>query len=261
MPAPDAAVAIVRTRDPDERVLLIRRAEREGDPWSGHWSFPGGRRDRLDPDLLHTALRELEEECGIQLDRDQLEAELPPSLARRRTPPFLVVAPFVFAIDGARPAVLDTREAVEALWLPLSVLRDPACHRLRLVAGMPPNMLFPAVDLPVCPLWGFTYRLISDWLSLAPEQSCAEAAQAVLDSLLARGLTLASNWNNGVAEIEGAIPAEQIIEEFSQPRRSFPPVNLLEIRPDLVHAIGLAFEEYRIQAATPPPPPAPPPPR
>jgi len=26
-------------------VLMIRRADREGDPWSGHMAFPGGRRD------------------------------------------------------------------------------------------------------------------------------------------------------------------------------------------------------------------------
>ena len=67
---PHAAVAIVRARQPRESVLLIRRSERQEDSWSGHWSFPGGRRDPEDPDLLHTAFRELEEECGIRLGRE-----------------------------------------------------------------------------------------------------------------------------------------------------------------------------------------------
>src|SRR5215472_6528479 len=49
MRAPEAAVAIVHARGAPsgsdaESVLLIRRTERPNDPWSGHWSFPGGRR-------------------------------------------------------------------------------------------------------------------------------------------------------------------------------------------------------------------------
>ena len=43
-------------------------------------SFPGGRREPKDCDLLHTALRELEEECGIHLARERLEAALPPAV-------------------------------------------------------------------------------------------------------------------------------------------------------------------------------------
>ena len=96
---PEAAVAIVRTRGQDESILFIRRTEREDDSWSGHWSFPGGRRDPEDPDPLHTALRELEEECGIRLGREQMEAALPVVIARRKTGPYLPVAPFVFAVE------------------------------------------------------------------------------------------------------------------------------------------------------------------
>jgi 8-oxo-dGTP pyrophosphatase MutT (NUDIX family) len=79
---PAAAVAIVHARGAEESVLLIRRTEREDDPWSGHWSFPG--RDPEDIDLVHTALRELAEECGIALSRESLEAALPPTWAGRR---------------------------------------------------------------------------------------------------------------------------------------------------------------------------------
>src|SRR5512133_3644657 len=99
MAEPEAAVAILHAREPEESVLLIRRAEREGDSWSGQWSLPGGRRDSGDVDLLHTALRELEEECGIRLRRAELEAALPERLARRRVGPFLLVAPFVFRVE------------------------------------------------------------------------------------------------------------------------------------------------------------------
>jgi len=38
-------------------VLMIKRADREGDPWSGHMAFPGGRKDRGDSNTLVTAKR------------------------------------------------------------------------------------------------------------------------------------------------------------------------------------------------------------
>ena len=58
-----AAVALVlRENAGDPEILLIRRAERKGDPWSGHMAFPGGREDARDESLLETALRETREE-------------------------------------------------------------------------------------------------------------------------------------------------------------------------------------------------------
>src|SRR5262249_5239211 len=138
------------------------------DSWSGHWSFPGGRRQPDDRDLLHTALRETEEECGIRLVPAQMRTVLPHVLARRRVGHYLLVAPFVLELQAKLPTALNAPEAVAALWVPLDLLRDPMRHKLSPVPGRPREMLFPAIDLEDQPLWGFTYRLITDWLRLGP---------------------------------------------------------------------------------------------
>jgi len=265
---PSAAVAIVRARAVQESILLIRRSERKEDSWSGHWSFPGGRRDPEDFDLLHTALRELEEECGIQLSREHMEAELAPVLARRKTGPFILVTPFVVGVERELPTVLDHQEAVEAVWVPKAQWCDPMRHTLRTIPGLPATWLFPAIDLPGMPVWGFTYRLAADWLGLLPktspiEQVGFEQADLVLEFLLSQGLKLKHGWTERMAQpeatepqqvkvaaVEGAIPEAQVVEHFTKPCDYFPSLNLLAIQPDSIRMVGLAFEEYLISCAS-----------
>jgi 8-oxo-dGTP pyrophosphatase MutT (NUDIX family) len=166
----EAAVAIVHTHGGEESLLLMRRAEREDDPWSGHWSFPGGRRDPADRDLLDTALRELEEECGVRMTREDLEAEWPVRYARRKTGGCVAVTPFLFRAAEEAETVPDGREAVEAVWIPLSLLRDSARHEMLPIPGLAEGLRYPAVALRGAPLWGFTYRLICDWLGIGSRE-------------------------------------------------------------------------------------------
>ena len=195
-------MAIVRAREPEESVLLMRRTVREGDSWSGQWSFPGGRCESSDQSPLDTALRELAEECGVPLPRESLETALPNRVARRRVGRFLLVAPFVFAVEKQLATVPCPEETAEALWIPMRILRDPSCHHLQAIPGLPDEMRYPGIDLHGVPLWGFTYRLITDWLDLGPshrpiEQAGFAAAELVLAFLLSRGLPLEHGWRPG----------------------------------------------------------------
>ncbi|MFA5364613.1 MAG: CoA pyrophosphatase [Candidatus Bathyarchaeia archaeon] len=65
-----AVVAVLRLVGQDVQVLLVKRAEKVGDPWSGQIALPGGKRDSQDRDLKQTAVREAMEETGINILED-----------------------------------------------------------------------------------------------------------------------------------------------------------------------------------------------
>ena len=98
------------------QVLMIRRAERPGDPWSGHMAFPGGRSESQDADSLATALRETLEEVG--LDTAQHGSCLG-RLSDLQTRPSLVggamiITPYVFSLQFEPE--LHCNEEVERAW-------------------------------------------------------------------------------------------------------------------------------------------------
>jgi len=253
MPQPEAAVTLLHAAPPCDSVLLMRRAERAGDSWSGHWSLPGGHRERGDMDLLHTALRELEEECGIRLRREDLESTLPERVAGSRVGKFMLVAPFAFRIPGERATILDPAEAAQASWIPLSLLRDTSRHRLRNVPRGAPELFFPAVDLDVAPLWGFTWRVLVEWLNLGPRPEIAAVAAALLDFVTAHGCSLDHGWSNGQAQVRGRIPVAETIAQFSKPGPHIFAMQRVEIRPDRIRLFDPAMREFTIHTTTGPP--------
>ena len=108
-----SAVALFLHQCPQEglSVLMIRRADREGDPWSGHMAFPGGRKDKADRNTLATALRETEEEVGLQAEGvARLLGRLSDVAAhgRLRHGP-MVVTPYVFGLPERFPLRQTTR--------------------------------------------------------------------------------------------------------------------------------------------------------
>ncbi len=116
-----AAVSTILRRTPEDlEVLLIRRAEREGDPWSGHMAFPGGGHDARDRDLEATAARETLEEVGLRLeDHGRMIGRLDDVRATARgTVTGLVVTPFVFELVGDAE-VSTSDEVAEIHWAKL----------------------------------------------------------------------------------------------------------------------------------------------
>jgi 8-oxo-dGTP pyrophosphatase MutT (NUDIX family) len=73
--AKEAAVLIILTSvsENEDKVIVIKRNEYEG-AHSGQMAFPGGKKDDVDQDLKATALREAEEEIGVNLNNLELIA-------------------------------------------------------------------------------------------------------------------------------------------------------------------------------------------
>jgi 8-oxo-dGTP pyrophosphatase MutT (NUDIX family) len=101
-------------------VLLVQRATREGDRWSGHIALPGGVRQIEDPSTLHTARRETLEEIGVVLEAEHFlgAADEARALVHGGRRP-MRVAPYVFACDREIASLAFSDEVVDAFWFPL----------------------------------------------------------------------------------------------------------------------------------------------
>ncbi len=166
--APRAAVAIVLRDSPAGiELLLIRRAEAEHDPWSGHVSFPGGRAEPADESLEATAVRETAEETGIDLRRDARalgRLDEVRAMARGR-PVDLVIAPFVFRL--LRPVVgAPNHEVVSLHWLPLATLLDPAVRAPFEVRYEGEALRLPSLRVAGLVVWGLTFRMFASFAEL-----------------------------------------------------------------------------------------------
>ena len=128
LPSKRAAVAIsLRSGVSGPEILMIQRAVREGDPWSGHMGFPGGRKDALDVTDVACAKRETREEISFDLDtHGELVCQLSDvNTGWRADRPEMLVAPFIFKVDST-PSFELNHEVDDTVWVPLNFLLDDA---------------------------------------------------------------------------------------------------------------------------------------
>jgi 8-oxo-dGTP pyrophosphatase MutT (NUDIX family) len=163
-----AAVALILSAgdDGEPALLFIKRAERQGDPWSGHIAFPGGRHDPEDASLETTAVRETYEETGIDLRRDGvLLGTLDDLYPRTPTLPPVFVRPFVAALAG-RPDLCLNAECADAFWVPLAALRTPDAVRESVVLVRGAERRVTSYRHGEHVIWGMTERILHQLLQI-----------------------------------------------------------------------------------------------
>lgn len=165
-----AAVAIlIRVGDSGEpELFFIQRAEHEGDPWSGHVAFPGGREESGDSSLAETAKRETLEEVQIDLAGcAELIGTLDDLHPRSVRLPKVVVRPFVFLV-GEHAAPVYSAEVAGSFWVPLSILQDRSVWRDTAVKAGDVEISRFAFHHEGFVVWGMTERILSGLLALLP---------------------------------------------------------------------------------------------
>jgi 8-oxo-dGTP pyrophosphatase MutT (NUDIX family) len=140
---------------------VFTRRHRDLRSHAGEISFPGGRSDEEDPDLIATALREAEEEIGLPRDAVEILGALPPTPTVATS---FGVYPFVGLIEPGREWTLSPREVDEVLELRLSDLRAAATRRRLLHRGIPfRSVVYDVSEEAV--IWGATARIVGNLLA------------------------------------------------------------------------------------------------
>tara|TARA_B100000767_G_scaffold275489_1_gene312751 strand:+ start:6827 stop:7465 length:639 start_codon:yes stop_codon:yes gene_type:complete len=173
-----SAVAIVIDQANTEQasVLLIKRAENERDPWSGHMAFPGGRYEPVDKNGLATAKREMHEEVGFDIDKLAFDSAVSGGndgqciarlsdikTSKRATPSTMVVTPYIFSVLN-KPALMANHEVADTVWVPLSffsALQNRSIYELNYNER---RIEMPCYRYEGNVIWGITLSMIDEML-------------------------------------------------------------------------------------------------
>ena len=128
-------------------------------------ALPGGRQDPAEPDLVSTAIRETEEEVGLQLRQEHLIGSLDDVVPRTPVLPPIAVRPHVFLLQEQR-APAPNPEVAAANWVPLDLFLHPDTYRTVALEIRGESREFPAYRVDESLVWGLTERILSDLLQL-----------------------------------------------------------------------------------------------
>ena len=155
-----AAVAMILKGREDPEVLLIKRAEKDGDPWSGQVALPGGKMTEGDASLSQTAERETLEEVGIDLRKSA--QFLGYSGATRTHTGVMEVVPCAFLLRE-EVKVVPNDEVASYSWVKIQALLAPGAKSTYRLGGTG-QLTVPAYSIGDYVVWGLTYRLLSQAL-------------------------------------------------------------------------------------------------
>ncbi len=162
-----AVAMVLSVRAGELHILMIKRAEREGDPWSGHMAFPGGRVDPGDANAFAAALRETEEEVGLTLAADEEYIGRLSDLSAR--PRFralgMTVTPFVFRLDR-EVTFAPNYEVADVVWVPMEFLLDGDNVEEMTWEYKNLKMKVPCYHYQGYTIWGLSLMMLGELLDL-----------------------------------------------------------------------------------------------
>ena len=157
-----AAVSIIIRDREAPKVLLIKRAERAGDPWSGQIALPGGKKREGDATAKDTAIRETNEEVGIDLGKSATFLGYA-SVTTTHTGTMDVV-PSVFILDR-NVKTSPNEEVASYLWADLVTILSPEARTTHRFEYGGEGVEMPAYAVGDYVVWGLTQRILSSVLA------------------------------------------------------------------------------------------------
>ena len=166
---PASVLLLLYPKDGEYCILLNKRSD-QVEHHKGEISLPGGARDPEDRDSLETALRETEEEMGIQRGDVTVLGELDEVATRSR---FLVQV-FAGTIEYPYKFKPSAIEIAEVLEVPISALRDPANLRVETHLGNGTSVTSYAYAYNQHLIYGATAKILQQFLELLEEGQAKE---------------------------------------------------------------------------------------
>ncbi|HEX9786730.1 MAG TPA: CoA pyrophosphatase [Candidatus Binatia bacterium] len=155
----DAAVLIPVYRSQDGQLHIVMILRNPGGVHGGQIAFPGGKHEPEDETLLDTALREVREELGLTVSKDDVLAELP--MERTRTTGYRVF-PYLARIKVPNEWHIAEREIAEIIDVQLGNLTRPGA-RDKMIDRFPTWTKAEQVSFYQVGrhrLWGLSYRIL-----------------------------------------------------------------------------------------------------
>jgi 8-oxo-dGTP pyrophosphatase MutT (NUDIX family) len=154
--ANSAVALLLRKNGEHYEILLVKRAIRLTDPWSGQIALPGGKREPKDPNLKATIIRETKEETNLSIENSRFLGvlEAVQSAPRRN----LCILPFVIVLNYDQEIKLNKTELDSYIWIQFEGLSNN-----RITSIEPGFGEVPAYKFENAIVWGITYKIISDF--------------------------------------------------------------------------------------------------
>jgi|TARA_B110000444_G_C18838238_1_gene597341 8-oxo-dGTP pyrophosphatase MutT (NUDIX family) len=160
-----AVLVILHGEDSDPQVVLTQRASHLKSH-AGEVAFPGGMWDQGDENLLHTALREANEEIGLNPHSVTPVATLPSASPKRRE---VSVTPFVAIGINNLELTADASETAAIFNAPLKIFMDLDQYEYFEIKSETADgdgvIRFPYLTYNNYKIWGFTLKVITDLLN------------------------------------------------------------------------------------------------
>ncbi len=160
----EAVVAILLWDEPRKglQTLLVQRAEREGDPWSGQIGLPGGRVKQAVESPRAALHREVDEEVGVKLEEVGVElGSLSVGQPMRRIE--MRVQPWVYGLR-VKPLVSIGPEIASSFWVNLTELPSMIKMSEVTIRNEPRSVESFVVEGKI--VWGFTYRVLTELIPI-----------------------------------------------------------------------------------------------